>query len=93
MTDTVNLTIEGATSTIPADELTIERIIAEARSVGYEEFNVFCNDKEIKGPDDLRIIPGADYVITPPEEELNIDDIEYEVLEETDIEETEEDGA
>lgn len=84
MTDTVNITIEGTTSTIPADELTIERIIAEARSVGYQEFSVFCNEKEIKGPDDLRIIPGADYIITPPESDLNMDDIEFEVIEETD---------
>ena len=88
MTDTVNITIEGTTSTIPADELTIERIIAEARSVGYQEFSVFCNEQEINGPDDLRIIPGADYIITPPESDLNMDDIEIEV-----IEEAENDGA
>ncbi|MDA7568398.1 hypothetical protein N8742_01700 [Emcibacteraceae bacterium] len=84
MTDTVNIIIEGTTSTIPAEELTIERIIAEARSVGYQEFSVFCNEKEIKGPDDLKIIPGADYIITPPETELNMDDIEFEVIEEAD---------
>lgn len=82
MTDTVNIIIEGTSSTIPLEELTIERIIAEARAVGYEEFSVFCNEKEIKGPDDLRIIPGADYIITPPESELNMDDIEFEVVEE-----------
>jgi len=84
LTDTVNIIIEGTTSKIPAEELTIERIIAEARSVGYQEFSVFCNDKEIKGPDDLKIIPGADYIITPPETELNMDDIEFEVIEEAD---------
>ncbi|MBT5766021.1 MAG: hypothetical protein P8H57_05060 [Emcibacteraceae bacterium] len=84
MTDTVNIIIEGTTSTIPAEELTIERIIAEARSVGYQEFSVFCNEKEIKGPDDLKIIPGADYIVTPPETELNMDDIEFEVIEEAD---------
>lgn len=84
MTDTVNIIIEGTTSTIPAEELTIDRIIAEARSVGYQEFSVFCNEKEIKGPDDLKIIPGADYIVTPPETELNMDDIEFEVIEEAD---------
>mgnify|MGYP006445485015 FL=1 len=84
MTDTVNIIIEGTTSTIPAEELTIERIIAEARSAGYQEFSVFCNEKEIKGPDDLKIIPGADYIVTPPETELNMDDIEFEVIEEAD---------
>ena len=84
MTDTINIIIEGTTSTIPAEELTIERIIAEARSVGYQEFSVFCNKKEIKGPDDLKIIPGADYIVTPPETELNMDDIEFEVIEEAD---------
>ena len=84
MTNTVNIIIEGTTSTIPAEELTIERIIAEARSVGYQEFSVFCNEKEIKGPDDLKIIPGADYIVTPPETELNMDDIEFEVIEEAD---------
>lgn len=88
MTDSVNIIIEGTTSTIPADELTIERIIAEARSVGYQEFSVFCNEQEIKGPDDLRIIPGADYIITPPEAELNMEDIEFEVIEETDSDDT-----
>ena len=43
-----------------------------------------CNKKEIKGPDDLKIIPGADYIVTPPETELNMDDIEFEVIEEAD---------
>lgn len=84
MTNTVSIIIEGTKSKIPAEELTIERIIAEARSVGYQEFSVFCNDKEIKGPDDLRIIPGADYIITPPDTELNMDNIEFEVIEEVD---------
>ncbi len=88
MTNTVNIIIEGTSSTIPTAELTIERIIAEARSVGYEEFSVFCNEKEIKGPDDLKIIPGADYIITPPESEMNLDNIEFEV-----VEEAEDDGT
>lgn len=89
MTDTVNIIIEGTTSTIPAEELTIERIIAEAHSVGYGEFSVFCNEKEIKGPDDLKIIAGADYIITPAESELNMDNIEFEVVEEAETDGTE----
>ncbi len=75
MTGTIKLIIAGGESTLPAEELSIERIIAEAHSVGYQEFSVFCNDKEVKSPDDFRIIPGATYIIASPDDALNPDDM------------------
>ena len=84
MTDTVTITIEGTESTIPLSELTIERIVAEARAFGYQEFSVFCGDKEIEGPDDLQVIAGANYLITPPESDFNMQDLGIEVIEEDD---------
>ena len=82
MTDTVTLIIAGAESTIPAENLTIERIIAEAHSLGYEEFTVFCNDKELEKPDDFKVIPGATYIIASPEDAIDPNDIQYDVTEE-----------
>ncbi|MDG1437975.1 MAG: hypothetical protein P8P98_03295 [Emcibacteraceae bacterium] len=82
--ETVRLTIEGTESTIPAEELTIERIIAEAHAVGYQEFSVFCEEKEITKPDDLKIIPGANYLITPPESEFDMEALGIEVIEDDD---------
>jgi hypothetical protein len=73
--NTVTLIIEGTESSLPIEDLNIERIIAEAHAVGYQEFSVFCNDKEIKGPDDLKVIAGAIYYITPPESEFDINEI------------------
>lgn len=75
MINTVTLIIAGGESTIPVEELSIERIIAEAHSVGYQEFSVFCNDKEVESPDDFRVIPGATYIIASPDEALNPDDM------------------
>lgn len=80
--DTVTLIIAGTESTIPTEELTIERIIAEAHSLGYEEFSVFCNDKEIEKPDDFKVIPGATYIIASPEDAIDPADIQYEEVEE-----------
>jgi hypothetical protein len=75
MTGTIKLIIAGGESTLPTEELSIERIIAEAHSMGYQEFSVFCNDKEVKSPDDFRIIPGATYIIASPDDALNPDDM------------------
>lgn len=77
MTETVTLIIAGTESTIPTDEMSIERIIAEARSMGYEEFSVFCNDNEIKTPDDFELIAGATYIIASPDDALDPNDITY----------------
>ncbi len=81
MTDSVTLIVAGGESTISADELTIERIIAEAHSVGYDEFSVFCNDKEIEKPEDFNVTPGASYIITPAYDENALNDIE--IIEDT----------
>ncbi len=77
MTDTVTLIIAGSESTIPAEEMTIERIIAEARSMGYEEFSVFCNDTEISKPEDFKLITGATYVIASPDDAIDPNNIVY----------------
>jgi len=84
MTDTITLIIAGAESTIPAQELTIERIIAEAHSLGYDQFSVFCNDKEVEKPENFKVIPGATYIIAAPEDAINPDDISYAETEEED---------
>ncbi|MBL4601267.1 MAG: hypothetical protein JKY84_00835 [Emcibacteraceae bacterium] len=82
--DNVTLIIAGTESIIPTSELTIERIIAEARSMGFEEFSVFCNDKEITKPEDFTVTPGATYIIASPDDALSPDDISYETLEDED---------
>ena len=84
MTDTVTLIIAGAESTILAEEITIERIIAEAHSLGYQEFSVFCNDLEIEKPDDFKVIPGATYIIASPEDAIDPSDIHYDKIEDED---------
>ena len=84
MSNTVTLIIAGTESTIPADELTIERIIAEAHSLGYEQFSVFCNDKEVEKPEDFKAVPGATYIIAAPEDAIDPDDITYAELEDED---------
>ncbi len=82
MTETVTLIIAGTESTLPASELTIERIIAEAHSLGYQQFSVFCNDHEITNPEDFELIPGATYIIATPDDIINPDNIKYDVEEE-----------
>jgi len=84
MTNTVTFIIAGTESSILAEELTIERIIAEAHSVGFQEFTVFCNDQEIEKPEDFKVIPGATYIIASPEDAINPEDIKYAELEEDD---------
>ena len=77
MTDTVTLIIAGTESTIPAEDLTIDRIIAEAHSMGYQEFSVFCNDQEIEKPENFNVISGATYIIASPDDAINPNDITY----------------
>lgn len=76
----VTLIIDETESTIPLEELTIERIIAEAHAVGYGEFSVYCNDKKIKKPDAFKAIPGATYIISPVENDFELDDIHFEEI-------------
>ena len=82
MTDKVTLIIAGTESTIAAEELSIERIIAEAHSLNYQEFSVFCNDVEVEKPDDFKIIPGATYIIASPDDIIDPAKVKYEVIEE-----------
>lgn len=84
MTNTVTLIIAGTESTIAAEDLTIERIIAEAHSLGYQEFSVFCNDQEIEKPEDFKVTAGATYIIASPEDAINPNDITYTEHEEDD---------
>lgn len=84
MTGTVTLIIAGTESTIPMSEFTIERIIAEAHSLGFQEFSVFCNDKEVEKPEEFEVISGATYIIAAPEDAINPNDISYETAEEND---------
>jgi len=85
MTDIITLIIAGTEPTLPAEELTIERIIAEAHSLGYQQFSVFCNDKEIKNPADFKVIPEATYIIASPDDALNPQDIIYQEPEEENV--------
>ncbi|MBT5185384.1 MAG: hypothetical protein HOH19_06935 [Kordiimonadaceae bacterium] len=78
----ITLIIAGTESTVPKEELSIERIIAEAHSMGYQEFSVFCNDKEIEKPEDFKVIDGATYIIASAADQIDPDSIQYEILEE-----------
>jgi len=79
---TVTLIIAGTESTVPSEELSIERIIAEAHSMDYEEFSVFCNDKEIEKPEEFKVIDGATYIIASAADQIDPNTIQYEVIEE-----------
>lgn len=76
------LRVGGSESTLALREITPDRLLAEARAVGLEEFCVFCNGEEVTSPADLLAIEGAIYVITPPEEDF--DDGEDDEIEEED---------
>ena len=78
----ITLRIAGTDSDIPDSDLTIERIIAEAHSMGYQEFAVFCNDNEIITPEEFKVIKGAIYTIIPTEDHIiNSDEEEdFEIL-------------
>jgi Trk K+ transport system NAD-binding subunit len=67
------LRIKGTECSIPTKEFGIERIIAEARSAGFNEFNVYCNGAIITSPDQFIIEEGAIYVISSPEDEAELD--------------------
>ena len=65
----VILRVQGAESTVAIAELTIERILAEARAVGLSEFAVLRNGEEITNPDDLSVVDGDIIVILPADYE------------------------
>lgn len=85
MIDTVTLIIAGTESTITTEELTIERIIAEAHSLDYQEFTVFCNDVEVEKPEDFKVIPGATYIIASPDDAIDLENLKHEVIEEDNV--------
>ncbi|VAV94565.1 hypothetical protein MNBD_ALPHA01-631 [hydrothermal vent metagenome] len=72
----VILRVQGAESTLALEELTIPRLLAEARAVGLTEFAVLRNGEEVTGPDDLAAQDSDIFVILPADYEdveINID--------------------
>lgn len=63
------LRVQGAESTIDLEAFTIDRILAEARAVGLQEFAVMRNGEEILNPDDLVVLDGDIFVILPADYE------------------------
>ncbi len=72
----VILRVQGAESTLALEELTIPRLLAEARAVGLTEFAVLRNGEEVTDPDDLAAQDSDIFVILPADYEdveINID--------------------
>lgn len=61
----VILRIQSTESTLDQGELTVARLLAEARAVGLSEFAVMRNGEEIINPDDLQVEDGDLFVILP----------------------------
>ncbi|PCI33159.1 MAG: hypothetical protein COB54_05285 [Alphaproteobacteria bacterium] len=66
---TVLLRVQGAESTLLVTELTIDRILAEARAVGLKEFAVMRNGEEVINPDELVVQENDVFVILPADYE------------------------
>ncbi|MBL4800933.1 MAG: hypothetical protein JKY45_03500 [Emcibacter sp.] len=66
---TVILRVQGTESSLSVADLTIERILAEARAVHLKEFAVFRNGIEVTNPDDLEVEAGDLFVILPADYE------------------------
>ncbi|WP_339861591.1 hypothetical protein [Paremcibacter congregatus] len=62
---TVILRVQGTESTLETENLTIDRILAEARAVNLKEFAVTRNGEEVESPDDLVVEDGDIFVILP----------------------------
>lgn len=67
--ETVILRVQSTEATLLLKDLTIERIIAEARAVGLAEFAVMRNGDEVANPDDLIVEDGDLFVILPADYE------------------------
>lgn len=65
----VILRVQSTECTLPLKDLTIERILSEARAVGLSEFAVMRNGEEVKNPDDLMAQDGDLFVILPADYE------------------------
>lgn len=66
---TVILRVQSTECTLKVEELTIERILAEARAVHLKEFAVMRNGEEVTNPDDLIVRDGDLFVILPADYE------------------------
>ena len=66
---TVILRVQSTESTLQQEDMTIERILAEARAVGLAEFAVMRNGEEVANPDDLIVEDGDLFVILPADYE------------------------
>ncbi|MCF8473391.1 MAG: hypothetical protein K9G26_01735 [Emcibacter sp.] len=74
--ENIILRIQGAESTLPVGEMSVERILAEARAIDLKEFLVLRNGEEIIDPDDLVVESGDIFVILPADYEdieINVD--------------------
>jgi len=72
----VILRVQGTESTLALEELTTERLLAEARAVDLTEFAVMRNGIEVASPDDLEVNDGDLFVILPADyqdAEINVD--------------------
>lgn len=65
----VILRVQGTESTLAAEDLTIERICAEARAVDLEEFALMRNGEEVARPEDFVKEAGDIFVILPADYE------------------------
>ncbi len=61
--------VQGTESTLFVSELTVERILAEARATGLMEFAVLRNGEEIENPDAFTVEDGDIFVILPADYE------------------------
>ncbi len=57
--------MQSTECTLPIEELTPERLLAEARAVGLTEFSVLKNGEEVKNSDDLMVLDNDLFVILP----------------------------
>lgn len=73
---TVILRVQATESTLATEDLTIDRILAEARAVNLKEFAVTRNGEEVESPDDLVVEDGDLFVILPADyadQDISID--------------------
>lgn len=61
--------LQGTESTLSISELTIDRILAEARAVNLGEFALLRNGEDVENPDDLMVEDGDIFVILPADYE------------------------
>ena len=61
----VLLRVQGAEATLAQEDLTIDRLLAEARAVALDEFAVMRNGEEITSPNELIVEDGDIFVILP----------------------------